>query len=71
MAKKTPRYHFTSGKYSAERLAISKLDELIGVIQQLVEKLDNDTGLSDEDYAALSEELKTMRESIRVRSEDL
>jgi hypothetical protein len=55
------KYHITSGLYSAERQGLKKIDELIQVLQALVTKLDQDTGLSDTDYNELLETLRTMR----------
>jgi len=64
MSVVAPKYHITSGLYSAERHSIKKLDQVIEILQTIVTKLDNDNGISDTDYATISETLKSMRSEI-------
>jgi len=59
-----PKYHITSGLYSAERQSLKKIDQIIEALQAIVTKLDNDSGAADTDYAELLETLNTMRSDV-------
>jgi len=61
-----PKYFLSNSERSSERLALLKLEEILNVLKQLLDKLDSDGGVSDIDYAALAASVTSIATELRI-----
>ena len=66
MSKTKALYPHSSPQYSAERMGLYKLDMLINIMINLLQKMDESTSLGSDDYSTLLNELIELQDSIRT-----
>lgn len=64
-------YHFTKSRDSGERLALIKIDQILTLLTNILQKLDSDTGVSDTNYVTLIANIKKVQEKIGCTVEEL
>lgn len=70
MSKSRKLYPFTSPPHSAERVGLLKIDRLIDIMTEVLEKLDEDNGISQDDFKDTIQELKDLKDSLRTPKND-
>ena len=58
------KYTRTAPNGSSEDLALKKLDEIIAAIKTIAEKLDNDTGVTSNDFSEIVSAIKNVEDQL-------